>query len=411
MDDDAARGGRDTAAGSRPTVMFYCQHSTGLGHLVRSLAIAGALAARRRVLLCSGGRVPAGLAVPAGVEVLPLPPIGTDPDGRLTGPDGASLERTFSRRREMLLRALGRCRPEVLIVELFPLGRRRFAVELLPLLEHARAAAPRPVVVCSVRDLLVSGHPDKAGHDELAARRLDALFDAVVVHGDPRFARLEETFHPARPTRVPVHYSGFVQPPHRPAPAAAPAAAARRTPARPRVLVSAGGGLVGARLFDVAAAAHCTRLARYGVRTRILTGPFLPDADARRLRALASRHAGLSVQRFVPDLRAALADADVSVSQCGYNTSLDILAAGIPALVVPYGSARETEQPERARRLAALGGVEVLPDARLTAGRLAERVLHLLGSRCSTPALAGDGAARTAELIDTLVLRTAAGAR
>jgi predicted glycosyltransferase len=36
---------------SRPTVLFYCQHSLGLGHLVRSFALAGALAERFRVVV------------------------------------------------------------------------------------------------------------------------------------------------------------------------------------------------------------------------------------------------------------------------------------------------------------------------------------------------------------------------
>ena len=43
---------------SGPAVLFYCQHAVGMGHLVRSLALAGALARRFRVVFLSGGRVP-----------------------------------------------------------------------------------------------------------------------------------------------------------------------------------------------------------------------------------------------------------------------------------------------------------------------------------------------------------------
>ena len=165
------------------------------------------------------------------------------------------------------------------------------------------------MVICSVRDLLVSGHPDKQRHDDEAAARLDAYFDAVIVHCDPRFARLEETFRPSVPAKVPVFYSGFVS-----ARSAPPETARQRTG---QVVVSAGGGLVGGRLFGVAVEAHKSRLSRHGLTTRIITGPFLPEADFTRLRAQAQGTDGLSVERFVPDLCEVMASSAVSVSQIG----------------------------------------------------------------------------------------------
>ncbi len=380
---------------STPNVLFYSHHSTGLGHLVRSLAVAGGLASRARVTLCCGGRVPDGIAIPPGVDLVALPPLGADADGRLADATGAtSVSEVLAERGALLERCFERLAPEVLMIELFPFGRRKFAPELLPLLDAARSAQPGPLVVCSVRDLLVSGHPEKASHDEEAARRLDAYFDAVIVHGDPRFARLEETFAPATPTRVPIFYSGFAVSGSRPA---------IPTSRRPEVVVSAGGGLVGRDLFEAAAEAHLSHLRDFGLRTRIITGPFLPDPDVDRLRSLAGTDTGLSVERFVADLRSQLAQAAVSVSQCGYNTTLDILLTGVPALVVPYGDDRENEQSERARRLAALGAVEVVPPGRLNARTLADGVLGLLAAPATPPALDLAGAERSAEVVFSLL--------
>ena len=45
----------------RPALLIYCQHSMGLGHLVRSWAIADALSATFRVVFVSGGEPPAGM--------------------------------------------------------------------------------------------------------------------------------------------------------------------------------------------------------------------------------------------------------------------------------------------------------------------------------------------------------------
>ena len=87
---------------------------------------------------------------------------------------------------------------------------------------------------------------------------------------EARFATLEETFHPSIPLRTPVHYTGFVR---------APVLRDLDRPRERRVLVSAGGGLVGAPLFRAAVEAHPRLLVDLGLRTVIVTGPFLPAPE------------------------------------------------------------------------------------------------------------------------------------
>src|SRR5437868_2673600 len=106
-----------------------------------------------------------------------------------------------------------------------------------PLREDARRLAPRPLVVCSVRDLL-QPRPDREQETaELATR----FFDRILVHGDPRLASFERTFGSARTLEGRLHYTGYVV-----APAASPAAAAAE------VLVSAGRGAVRRPLLETA---------------------------------------------------------------------------------------------------------------------------------------------------------------
>ena len=45
----------------KPALLFYCQHSVGLGHLMRSYALTEALAERFRVVLLAGGELPRGI--------------------------------------------------------------------------------------------------------------------------------------------------------------------------------------------------------------------------------------------------------------------------------------------------------------------------------------------------------------
>lgn len=398
-----AEGAAPGPGGPRATILHYCHHSVGLGHLVRSLAVAGALARQFRVVLCSGGTIPPGLSVPADVELVALPPIGSSDNGRtLASLDPMlSLEQAWERRSQMLLDLLYHLQPAAVVVELFPLGRRKFAGELLPLLEAARGRQPPAAVVCSVRDILavVEGARQQE-RDDKAAERLNRYFAAVVVHSDPRLARLEDTFRPSLDVVAPILYTGFVVPD-----------GGRPLVGRPhpdQVVVSAGGGLVGGPLLETAAEAHRLFLEPLGITTRLVTGPFLPEADASRLEASARRSRRLSVERFVPDLGAAMASASVSVSQCGYNTALDVVRAGVPALVVPHDLDGETEQSERARRLARLGALRVLAQGDLSAARLAEEILDLIGVAPPPLVLDLEGARTTSAIVARLV-RQAAG--
>jgi predicted glycosyltransferase len=386
---------------SRPTVLFYCQHSLGLGHLVRSFALAGALAERFRVVLLNGGRLPRGVPLPAGVEVESLPPLGMDVAGRLiSGDRRRTAERALELRRDRMLALLEQLRPDVVLVELFPFGRKKFAPELLPLLDAARAAGA--LTVCSLRDILVSSRRDQARFEEVASVRANELLDAILVHADPAFARLEDSFAPSTPLRVPVHYTGFVVPVD-----GAPRSLAPTPPAteRPRVLVSTGGGAYGGAIVAAAVEAHEVALADAGVDVRIVAGPFMADEQWRALRATAHARRGLEAVRSVPDLAAELRAASASVSQCGYNTALDLLRTGVPALVVPFDEGGEDEQTRRAKRLERLGAVRVLEAARADGPALAAAVLELLRFRPAPVALDLDGARTSALTVANLLAR------
>jgi predicted glycosyltransferase len=176
------------------------------------------------------------------------------------------------------------------------------------------------------------------------------------------------------------------------------------------VLVSTGGGAYGGALVRAAIAAHDAALAEAGVDVRIVAGPFLPDDEWRALRAAARARPGLDAVRSVPDLRAELRTASASVSQCGYNTALDVLSTGIPALVVPFAEGGEDEQTRRAERLERLGAVRVLEAARADGPALGAAVLDLLRFRPAPLALDLDGARASALTIANLLTRRSAPA-
>jgi predicted glycosyltransferase len=389
------------SASEPPCLLFYCQHSLGIGHLTRSFALAAALKAHFRVVFLNGGRLPPGLPVPAGVEIIDLPPLGMD-DGHTVISRGEvrDVAQVQARRRELIEQAVAQTRPAVLLVELFPFGRKKFAAEILPMLRQARRQPSGPArVVCSLRDILVDARPDQQHHDNRARWLCDRYFDAVLVHADPALARLEDSFRPSRPMQTRVHYTGYVVPQR-------PDIAGQRR--GEHLLVSAGGGIVGEALFQTALQAQQHLLTTTGQRLplRIVAGPFLPEPAWQRLQQQTAGLPSVELLRQVPDMVAEMRQARASLSQCGYNTALDIVCAAVPALVVPYATATENEQTVRAQRLATRGAMQWLDPRLLQPETLAQALRALLAFRPSPSALGLDGAAESARVLAALAAQT-----
>jgi predicted glycosyltransferase len=377
----------DLFAPARPVLLFYCQHSLGIGHLTRSFALATALAAHFHVVFLNGGRLPPGLPVPPDITIIDLPPLGMDDGHTVVSRDGThSVAQAVQQRRALIEAAVQQHRPAVLLVELFPFGRKKFAGEILPLIRLAkRHGGSATKVVCSLRDILVDARPDQQHHDDRARWLADRYFDAVLVHADPALARLEDSFRPRRAMRVPVHYTGYVVPAR---------AAAAALPRGDHLLVSAGGGIVGDALFHAALQARA--LLREPLPMRLIAGPFLREPQWLALQDAVRGTPGIELLRQVPDMVDEMRRARASISQCGYNTALDIIVAQVPALVLPYATATENEQSERAVRLAALGALQQMDAETLTPQTLAHAIESLLAFTPQPAALGLDGAADSA---------------
>lgn len=388
----------------KPTLLFYCQHSLGIGHLTRSFALVDALLHQFHVVFLNGGRLPPGVTVPAGIELIDLPALGMDDGHTVISRDAAvDVHAAKARRRALIDAAVARVQPAVLLVELFPFGRKKFADEILPMIRAVRARQPRRgLVVCSLRDILVDARPDQQRHDDRARGLVDRYFDAVLVHADPAFARLEDSFRPGRPLRTPVVHTGFVVPKRE----------AKAVERRDHLLVSAGGGIVGEALFRSVIAA-VDAMPR-PMPLRLIAGPFLPPSAWDALVGMAASRPHLTLLRHVDDMVAQMRMARASISQCGYNTALDLVVAKVPALVVPYETATENEQRARAERLASMGAMLCMAPHQLdptSMGRAIEALgrfepraaaLRLDGATCSAHHLSALLAAHAAHAASTL---------
>jgi len=358
-------------------ILFHVQHLLGIGHLKRAAAIARAAAdAGLEVTVASGG-FPAPGTDFGRARIVQLPPARAEDDSFkvLLDEAGRPIDDAWkAARREKLLEVFRDVKPDVILFELFPFGRRQFRFEILPLLDAAAQVRPRPAIACSVRDILVEKPRPERNREVVDTVR--KYFDAVLVHGDPALIGFAETFSLATEIEDRIRYTGYVADGAPIGPSAGKAT--------PEVVVSAGGGSVGEPLMRAALAARPLTKAT-GLPWRLLTGPNLPDAVFEDLRRSAP--SGVTVERHRADFRNLLAASAVSISQAGYNTVMDLLGSGARAVVVPFAGGQESEQSVRARLLAKRGWLEMVEPDDLTPETLARAVDRVLAA--TPPAVAG----------------------
>jgi predicted glycosyltransferase len=375
-------------------ILFHVQHLLGIGHLRRAVTLSRHFAAAGHdTVLVSGG-----LPVPdldlGRARLVQLPPVrSVDKFFKvLVDSDGTVIDDAFKQRRTgLLLDTLHRHRPDLMITELFPFGRRQLRFELLPLVEAARALTPRPMIVASVRDILVkSPKPERV--DEMIDL-FGRYFDATMVHGDPAFIPFARTFPRWREIEERTFHTGYVID-------GLPAAGTAPDLSRGEVLVSAGGGAVGGPLLRAALAARpLNRL--NDRRWRFLCGPQMPADEVADLRARAVGD-GIIVEPARRDFTTLLRNAALSISQGGYNTLIETLSVADRAVIVPYAGGLETEQELRAELLAERGVFQMVREAELAPTMLAAAVDRALDgpSIRSFPPVNAGGVAKTLALVD-----------
>ncbi len=380
-------------------VLFYVQYLEGIGHLVRSRRIADALAARgAQVLLVVGGAgIPPFTTPAAGVDVCLLPSVHAR-DGRfsvLYREDGTLADAAFKQHRcDRLLDVFRKFSPDVVVTETFPFGRWSMRFELEPLVDAVAHAKPKPLLVASVRDILqMSLKPEKIARQ---MADFNAHFACALVHGDPDFIRIEESFPPLAASLEKCRYTGMVVP-RWSAKGARTKGQSAADAVQCDVLVSGGGGAIGVQVLRSALAAKPETVLKDAV-WHAVTGPRMDSHDFQDLKDLG-RRVGVRVERFHSDLVSVMEGAQLSVQRAGYNTTADLLMTDCRGVVVPDSADGEQEQPMRAARLQDLGRVVVVDEDRLDGETMMRGINRAMALPCRPVRVDANGAKKRANLI------------
>ncbi|WP_374970472.1 glycosyltransferase family protein [Terrabacter sp. BE26] len=388
-----------------PRLLIYSQDGLGLGHMRRTSLLAAEFLRQvpgASALTLSDSPLGQFFATAPGHDFLKLPSI------RKAGPgewEAVSLSASFrdvlALRRRLIASAVREFDPDILLVDHMPHGAMG---ELVPALRKLRGH--RAHVVLGLRDIIDDpGVVRRRWTAEGAYEALEEFYDEVLVYGsDDVLDVAREYAWPQGPSQR-LAYAGYVC--GRPHPRARRLAVVadgdrrgeangrrRRDPMRPpTVVVVAGGGAdahpMMAGVLDAAEAVH----EETGARFELITGPFMPRARVTELRRRSKQLPMTGVRRRVHG-RGRVARADLVVSMAGYNTTIELLNDGTPALLVPR-SGPSAEQRIRASLFAQRGWVHWLDPDLLGTSAVADAIVRALSTPLS-PTVAADLGGRTA---------------
>jgi predicted glycosyltransferase len=292
----------------------------------------------------------------------------------------------------MLLEACSRFTPDILIIELFPFGRRRFSFELIPLIEKAKSLGAK--IVSSVRDIVVTKQ-NQQRHEEKVCRLINQYFDMLLIHGDPNFVKLNLSFSRIHDLNCPVHYTGYVV---QPLPSKKPYLEIKK----PLILVSVGGGRFGHDLLECVAQTAPILKTKIPHHIQVFTGAFSPDEVLEKLQEITQNLDNITVSRYTSHLLNYMQQAELSIGMAGYNTTMNVLTTGVKAMMMAFQGNNDMEQLTRVQKLEQLGRVKMIHPDDLHPEKFAMKIINYLAEKPNQLSLNLDGVNQTAYYLKQL---------
>jgi predicted glycosyltransferase len=376
-------------------ILFHYTHKQTLGHTTRSISLATALCRQKaEVLILQGGLPQPFIRFPKDCKVLDIP----FPFDDRTSFQSHNVPASPGNRASFILKTAADFCPDVFITEFFPFGRLAYLPELLPTLRYLRKKGTR--IIASI------GYPLLIDLDRLQDRQFAALhkaifafYDTFLIHTpkDLETSYIQQTIRsPAladsyagimKSLKEKIFYTGYVFPERM-------MTGGRQLPvvknSVPTIVISRGGGAVYPKLITLAIEAQ--RLLDGKIRTIIACGPATtPDEmDLFRSSLAPEDKSRVFLADHLANLDDHLQSCRVSVSLCGYNTSVQLMRYGTPSVIVPYHNSLSqistNDQVARAQLLAERFSNIILDYDTMTAGSLADAINKQMTSPRPKPA-------------------------
>lgn len=326
-------------------ILIFVQHLLGSGHWHRSYALACFLAQKElEVTLVTGG-FPIPYTSQSNLTVKQLPPLKSI-DSRFkdfvtTGNKEIS-DHWRQNRCNQLQDIYDNIQPHIIITEMFPFGRKVNEFELLPLLEKAKKDKNKPIILSSVRDILTSKPIEKS---QRSIDLIDQYFDGILVHGDQDFIPFDKSFPLAHKIQSKLYYTGYL------------VNQAEGLNVPESIVVSVGGSHVGHKILS-----HLLQnIDRISFQDKAWT-IFPGSVDYKSFSFPLPSEKSINLNGNPKQFRDYLRNAELSISQAGYNTAIETLLYKRKALFIPFQADGENEQVLRAKEIEKLGLAHVIDE-------------------------------------------------
>ncbi len=359
-------------------ILMYSHDTYGLGHIRRTMSIAGHLRASDvNVLILTGSPIAGRFSFPENVDFVRIPGMI-----KQTNDEYRSLsiridpEHALNIRKSIIAATTRTFRPDLFIVDKEPLGLKK---EVLPTLQWLKEYSPRTRTILGLRDIMDDRETVRSDWRHKGVYRyLEELYSEIWVYGRQEIYDAVEEYDLPGSIRERVHFTGYL--PRRVASDRAAAKTRRKFcvgEEEKMIVVTAGGGGDGYAMMETYLAMH-EQKAMTGIRSVLITGPFMPRQQ-RRLLARRARSFRIKIVPFYPRMEEVFAAADLVVSMGGYNTVCEILSQNTPFLIIPRETPRR-EQLLRATAFSRQGLVDFLPWPDLAVDSLHARIMPMLDS-------------------------------
>jgi predicted glycosyltransferase len=379
-------------------LLFYCQYTFGIGNFVRSLEIVRGLIPEFYICFVNGGSIISGVDIPNEIELVNLPAVRLNPEFQeLQVVDSAyTLEELQDLRQAELLRVFDQFQPDAVMIDFFPCGEQQFPYELLPLLEYAKIQGAK--VICSLQDV-VATQRDRIKYEEKVCAQMNRYFDLLLVHSDPQFQHLTETFSKVDDLNCEVRFTGYVVQPQPERIVELP----DLIPHRPLILVSVGGGDFGHELLDCVVESLPILSLFIPHQILMFVGPLMPEWKLLELQTIVATVSNIHIDRYTPHFLNYMEQAALSISLAGYNTTMNILTTGVRSLLCPSMGNDAQEQSMRAQKLVHSGIADLLQPEDLVPSRFVPKVITCLKKQPHRQPLNCAGVERTATELKQLL--------
>ena len=355
---------------------MYSHDTYGLGHIRRTMAIAGHLRSlSTNILILTGSPIAGRYSLPENVDFVRIPGmIKKTNDEYHSLSIRINAEHALKIRKSIISATAKSFQPDLFIVDKEPLGLKK---EVLPVLRWFKKYHPQTRTVLGLRDIM--DDRDTVCRDwqhKKVYRYLDELYSEIWVYGRQDIYDAAAEYDIPADVQEKMFFTGYL--PRKVASDKVRNKTRKKFCAKPNdrlVVVTAGGGGDGFKMMDTYINMYETCPVA-DIKSILITGPFMPKEQRRHL-AKRGKPFKLKIMPFYPRMEEMFGAADLVVSMGGYNTICEILSQQTPSLIIP----RETPRKEQLLRAQALGRhklIESIPWPDLDAQQMRAKLLAML---------------------------------